>query len=1491
MSKVSLIIFLQGTPLLHPRHLIQSLKQQRNVELDVHFFHRESAEAPQDLPQEWKIHAISDDMSALDVWSEGLKLSQGPWVSSIREVVQFAPDHFEKSLAATGDYDAVIARPRFLDQELFPCPEAQLPLLQSSDLPGFFLSSQLLWPTEGVLFKRSSLQDNAPEELEGQNSLFQWVNWLQSHKLLMREQESFKAPLQAFISENNEDLNSRLEALLDSMDASQLCPSFACNEDLGQIELQQQHFIVQSLRNRQAKELAKKYLDSLSVPLPPASLFLLSEASETWQSRAQELLQAGGNPVLVIATAAKGLEGQAYQLQYSQRDGIPQIHIQGVPAAQCYPESTEVNQQLLQTVANIYYEERAARIHITSFRYYSLLLPGALVHQNVPLYYSYCDDSLFFPRLKLRYPEIVENPLHQKYGYNWLNNQNKFAQSFIEQQCAGLVIHRAQDAEELRELGCQRTAALVQNGSDLQKLYAQTPTRLASAPTGSNQAVLYEHLTQDTYPDRFLQDFVDIQKSDSILMFGRDIDRLMTTLLQQDYWIQGSVFSERAARQFRDRGLPIQTGSMNSLSERIHHYDILYTPYVLEGFRAQEIRRLISAAVLALKKRGKWVLKLLHPKMAQASDASFWLNEYHRRPYSPTLIEDVLKEAGFQTERQERLDPQWSDFTLSATLMTEALPLLNLPVASTKLSEYWDENPPALELGEEDQVLLLGPHIRKTWLINRMLCGSMLGVTQNLNELGTRPKKGDAHQFRHSRDLQKTLRLIKRKFDVIVLQACVETQTPEQLLELLELCRDKLNKDGRLEIQTLTLNSEDEDPLFWQSLLNVRPYHDLKSILKSCGWEISARQSHGEQEHYTCQRARARTSKPPSPKLPEALRNLIKHSGQLFHLKSYNDLLALEAESQPCIVATNLLEQTPLGKLQQVLKQLVTVMQNNGLLVLSFPNIADWDWDYAEAERPFPAITLDKLLQDAGLQKSSLQQEGKYWIWVGYKRLHLKEAEAQPVHVRWEGDVLNYHSLSQVNRELLKNLQVNHPDWRLEVRNPQAPDFKPQPEDGERPLLEAMYRPLLNEPDLIVKHQWPPNFELPDSGGHWVMIQPWEFGSLPERWVYNINKFVDQAWVPTEFVKQSYLDSGILPEKVAVVPNGVDTARFNGEAPPLILETEKSFRFLYVGGANIRKGLDLLLESYVESFSAEDDVCLVIKDFGKDTVYKAIDVAEFIETQRAHNPNMPEILHLSENIPVDQMPSLYSACHCLVHPFRGEGFALPVAEAMACEKPVLVTEFGAVLDYCTAENAYLLPADISYFEEKQVDDTLVTVDYPYWAKPDREALKALMRHIYENQSEAQERGLKGAQTIHEKWTWTHSVLQAEEQLKLLQQRPVFRFYRMHLLSEVLGQAFQLMEQEDYKAAAPLFLKALQVDPYQPSVTYNLGVCYLMAQDYETAVTYLTRSLREGEITADLCYAMGTALRHLGDQTTSQEFFAKARDLDPELFNVENVGAV
>ena len=54
------------------------------------------------------------------------------------------------------------------------------------------------------------------------------------------------------------------------------------------------------------------------------------------------------------------------------------------------------------------------------------------------------------------------------------------------------------------------------------------------------------------------------------------------------------------------------------------------------------------------------------------------------------------------------------------------------------------------------------------------------------------------------------------------------------------------------------------------------------------------------------------------------------------------------------------------------------------------------------------------------------------------------------------------------------------------------------------------------------------------------------------------------------------------------------------------------------------------------------------------------------------DPAAPEIVYIDSSLTSDEMTALYRSCHCLVHPYRGEGFGLPIAEAMASGLAVIV---------------------------------------------------------------------------------------------------------------------------------------------------------------------------------------------------------------------------
>lgn len=378
---------------------------------------------------------------------------------------------------------------------------------------------------------------------------------------------------------------------------------------------------------------------------------------------------------------------------------------------------------------------------------------------------------------------------------------------------------------------------------------------------------------------------------------------------------------------------------------------------------------------------------------------------------------------------------------------------------------------------------------------------------------------------------------------------------------------------------------------------------------------------------------------------------------------------------------------------------------------------------------------------------------------VAPKRCAAPASSPDSQNISWRGGLFAYHSLALVNRELC--LQLIERGFEISFITTEPDQFH---DDPRFKRLEACRNRTLGQIDVTVRHQWPPDFSRPEQG-KLVVIQPWEYGSIPKSWVSQINANVDELWVPSSFVRDCYLQSGVEAGKVQVVPNGVAVDRFHPAAPPLDLATGKRFRFLFVGGTIRRKGIDILLAAYSAAFTAEDDVCLVIKDMGGNDIYQGQTSQEMIAAfQRV--PGHPELLYLEEMYDDDRMASLYTACHCLLHPYRGEGFGLPIAEGMACGLAPIVTGYGAALDFCPPEIAWLIPATVQPLPDKQVGG-LETVDYPWLAEPDCDALTSLMRHAFDHPDEVKKRGVAAYHFIQEHFSWAHAARIAGERLSLL----------------------------------------------------------------------------------------------------------------------------
>lgn len=499
----------------------------------------------------------------------------------------------------------------------------------------------------------------------------------------------------------------------------------------------------------------------------------------------------------------------------------------------------------------------------------------------------------------------------------------------------------------------------------------------------------------------------------------------------------------------------------------------------------------------------------------------------------------------------------------------------------------------------------------------------------------------------------------------------------------------------------------------------------------------------------------------------------------------------------------------------------------------------------------------------------------------GYKKSQLDIAEPYRKNILWEGKIDSKSSLAKVNYEML--VQVD-----LETSNINILTDDEESKFSEFIVNYVEYIRINPKVGIHIRHEFPPNLTPPKSG-RWVIIQPWEFGSLPKSWVEVFSKDVDEMWVPSNYVKEVYIESGVPEERVFVVPNGFNPEVCNKEGAEIKLKTKKKFKFLFVGGTIYRKGIDLLLKAYTELFSKDDDVCLVIKDMGGNSFYDgqtfSKEINEIIEDE-----NAPEIEYIDKFLSDEELKGLYQSADVLVHPYRGEGFGLPILESMACGTPVIITNGGAALDFCNSENSFLVDAEKTFYKEKRVGE-LETVSHPWLYEVSIEDLKSKMKYVFDNKIEIVDKGNLAFQYVNSNFIWSKSAEKINERIELLSMKPIVRVEREKeqssmLFSKYIDDAFSFIENKKHNDA--LSSLSLAIDNFVKNndnqITLNellivKGNLYLATNNLEKAKTTFESALNENPNSSQACQGLGEIFVEVEEYEAGKTMFEWAINND------------
>eukprot|EP00421_Protoceratium_reticulatum_P004913 CAMPEP_0168360246 /NCGR_PEP_ID=MMETSP0228-20121227/2064_1 /TAXON_ID=133427 /ORGANISM="Protoceratium reticulatum, Strain CCCM 535 (=CCMP 1889)" /LENGTH=814 /DNA_ID=CAMNT_0008372911 /DNA_START=67 /DNA_END=2509 /DNA_ORIENTATION=- len=288
-----------------------------------------------------------------------------------------------------------------------------------------------------------------------------------------------------------------------------------------------------------------------------------------------------------------------------------------------------------------------------------------------------------------------------------------------------------------------------------------------------------------------------------------------------------------------------------------------------------------------------------------------------------------------------------------------------------------------------------------------------------------------------------------------------------------------------------------------------------------------------------------------------------------------------------------------------------------------------------------------------------------------------------------------------------------------------------------------------------------------------------ETETLQEEATFECNSQFDAVWVPSQFNVHAFVKAGVNQKLVHALPEAVDPALFNCSegAPPrqrvhggfglprldafLAEDGERTFTFLSIFKWEDRKNWKALLENFALTFP-HNQTEVMIEDgrWVNFTVRLLIktkelswgtDPAQDLEATLAMAPEILQakvqgafhrILIIKDDLPTEAMPRLYRAADAFVLPTHGEGWGLPLIEAMASGLPTIATNWSGQTEFMNSGNSYPL----GYVLTQSTNE-----GGQLWAEPNTTELQQAMWDVLRRPGVVRAKAERACQEVHERY--------------------------------------------------------------------------------------------------------------------------------------------
>lgn len=166
------------------------------------------------------------------------------------------------------------------------------------------------------------------------------------------------------------------------------------------------------------------------------------------------------------------------------------------------------------------------------------------------------------------------------------------------------------------------------------------------------------------------------------------------------------------------------------------------------------------------------------------------------------------------------------------------------------------------------------------------------------------------------------------------------------------------------------------------------------------------------------------------------------------------------------------------------------------------------------------------------------------------------------------------------------------------------------------------------------------------------------------KWFYGN---MDMIFLPSNYYREQLIDNGFVPERLAILPKGVDLDLFNPKRRNKEFwqryGVNGGFKFIYVGRVSKEKNIEAMLDAYLGISDGDGDIQLVVVGDGPELedLKKKYKRKDIIFTGYLHGAELAEA---------------YASSDVFVFPSMTDTFGNAVLEAHACGLPALVADRG-----------------------------------------------------------------------------------------------------------------------------------------------------------------------------------------------------------------------